>query len=156
MSVVWMALSNELNLAGFTLGYIVSFAILSLVGSRTAKVHPARFPSQLVAVFVYTAILIFEIFISSIDVARRVIDPRLPIDPAIIEVSVQDPQKNSFVAGLSMHAITVTPGEMVVGYNEDTGIMSVHVLNAQKSRQTLEEDQKKRLALIKRIVGRDD
>lgn len=156
MAFLWVALSNELTLESFVLGYIVAFAIFLLVGSQHATVDLARLPSQIIAAVIYTVVLLYQIFIASVDIALRVLSPRLPIDPDIIAVDVQDPTKNSFIAGLSMHAITVTPGEMVVGYDDDKGIMYVHALNAAKSRQTLDSSQANRLALIKRIIGRDD
>lgn len=156
MAIIWLALSNELTLDSFLLGYIVAFAILYLVADRNIEINLAKLPGQLLATVIYTIKLLWEILIASLDIARRVLDPRLPIEPDIIAVSVQDPTNNAFIAGLSMHAITVTPGEMVVGYDEDEGVMYVHVLNAAKSRQTLDKDQASRLALIKRIMGQDD
>ncbi len=156
MAIIWLALTNELTLESFLLGYVVALAIFQLVSRNGPTVKINKLPLQLAAILIYVVILLFEIFISSLDIARRVLDPRLLIEPAIIPVSVQDLTKTSFIAALSIHAITVTPGEMVVDCDEDEGIMFVHVLNASKSRQTLDADQANRLALIKRMIGQDD
>ena len=104
---------------------------------------------------IYGLALFKDILLSSIDVARRVLDPTCPIDPEIVPVSTQDDENNSLIAGLSIHGITVTPGEMVVGYDEDEGVMYVHCLNGEASKPTLDPEQSRRLARIKRIMGHD-
>lgn len=154
MAGLWLALSSDRSLGSFVVGYVFGFAVLYLaLQGREINIRLSRLPDQLVALVLYTVILFWDILISSFDVARRVLDPRCPMSPGIIDTSTQDETGNTLVAALSMHAITVTPGEMVVGYDEKTRIMSVHCINSDAARLTLESDQAKRLNLIRRILG---
>jgi multicomponent Na+:H+ antiporter subunit E len=151
---LWLALSNELTLESGVIGYLLGLAVLFAVGDDFA-VTPQKLPGQLVNLVIYGLALFKDILLSSIDVARRVLDPTCPIDPEIVPVSTQDDENNSLIAGLSIHGITVTPGEMVVGYDEDEGVMYVHCLNGEASKPTLDPEQSRRLARIKRIMGHD-
>ena len=154
MAGLWLALSKEQTLDSFIVGYIFGFAVLTLVRSRTFNMNSARIPSQILALVQYTAVLLWEILLSSTDVALRVLNPKCPVSPGILETSTQDADKDTLIAALSMHAITVTPGEMVIAYDEDTAIMTVHCLNAETARDTLAPEQAERLKLIKRMLGR--
>lgn len=151
---LWLALSNELTLDSIILGYLLGFGLLMLVGDDFT-LNPQKLPAQVYSLIVYGLVLFKDILLSSIDVARRVLDPACPIDPEIVPVSTQDGDRNSIIAGLSIHGITVTPGEMVVGYDEVDGIMYVHCLNGEVSKPTLDPEQTRRLQQIKRIMGHD-
>lgn len=155
LAVLWMALSSEVNIEGFILGYIIGFAVLMLVQEEVVKVDLQKLPGQIIALIIYVGYLVWEILLSSIDVARLVLDPKCPISPDIVPVSTQDDEHSRYVAGMSMHAITVTPGEMVVGYDEAEGIMYVHCLDSEAALKTLDGDQTRRLKLIRRILGND-
>lgn len=154
-SFLWMILTGEMNPAGFVLGFFISAGILTLVHGERAEVSVKRLPFQLVAITIYILQLAVDIFLSSIDVARRVLDPRLPIDPGIISVPTQDTTDNQIVSALSAHAITITPGEMVVDFEHDgnQNIMLVHTLDKNSSRDQLADQQTRRLNLIRRILG---
>jgi multisubunit Na+/H+ antiporter MnhE subunit len=77
------------------------------------------------------------------------------ISPGILAVSTQDPTRNPVITALCTHAITITPGEMVIdiipGKNEE--IMCVHCLNAEESARVVQAQQKQRLELVKKVVG---
>ena len=156
-SILWMILTGEENIAGFVLGFFVSAAILSLVHGERTNLSAKRLPFQIIALVAYIARLAIDIFLSSIDVARRVLDPRLPIEPGIISVPTQDPTHDPIISALSAHAITITPGELVVDFEKenDETVMFVHTLDKNSSRDQLAIQQTRRLNLIRRILGHD-
>ncbi|MDI9637068.1 Na+/H+ antiporter subunit E [Geitlerinema splendidum] len=106
---------------------------------------------------VYIVQLFVDILISSVDVARKVLDPRLPINPGTVVVPTQDPKDSAMIAALSAHAITVTPGEMVEGFIEGDGEtrMIIHTLDIDETQRSAAEKQAKRLELLRRIVGEE-
>ena len=73
-------------------------------------------------------------------------------------VNTQDETENELISAVSAHGITITPGELVVDFEEtdEEGVMMiVHSLNLDTSGQSLDEDQSMRLARIKGILGHD-
>lgn len=156
MSIGWVILTNQLALDNLILGYLIGVGILLLVRAERDTLKVARLPSQLFWLGVYVLRLGWDILRSSIDVALLVLRPRLSINPGFERVSTQDPTQDPLIGAISAHAITITPGEMVVDFDEnDPTIMVVHCLDIESARKTLNHDQSERLKLIKRILGHD-
>ncbi|NDJ87069.1 MAG: hypothetical protein GYB66_14415 [Chloroflexi bacterium] len=154
LAFLWVTLSNETSVASFAVGYVVSAAIVTLVrGNEEVNISITRLPLQLWWLAVYIADLLVEILLSGLDVAWRVLHPKLLINPGIVPVDTQDDTHNQFITALSIHWITVTPGEMVVDFQEDERCtMLVHCLDVDASRPKLDKAQAERLRLIRRIL----
>ncbi len=158
MAAIWVVLTNIVTLESFALGWAVSYGLLYLVPIQPVELNIKRLPAQVFWGMVYLLRLCWDIFYSSIDMARRVLDPRLPINPAIITISTGDDSNSPIVSALSAHAITITPGELVTGFDVDENgqtIMYVHAIDQQASGKQMATDQAQRLQLIQRIMGRD-
>ena len=76
--------------------------------------------------FVYAIWLIKEIVLANIDVARRVLDPRLPIRPRLIRVKAS--QTGDLGRVIYANSITLTPGTVSVDMQGDE--ITVHALTA--------------------------
>lgn len=150
LALFWMILIGRVEPASFIIGYGLALATAFLV-RPDLKVNPVRLPGQIVALVIYTVVLFRDIVLSSIDVTRRVLSPNMPLKQGIIAVPTQD--DDELTAALSGHAITITPGELVVSF-DDQRTMYVHCLDIDDSGPRLESDQTKRLGLLKRILGR--
>jgi multicomponent Na+:H+ antiporter subunit E len=155
MAVVWMLLTSSLSLDSFFVGFLIGFAILFMMRAQDARISPRRLPSQLAALVVYSVTLARDIVLSSIDVARRVLDPDLPLNAGIIPVPTQCPDEDEICAAFSAHGITITPGELVVDF-EGAHTMYVHCLDVEASGKTAHAAQARRLALLRRIQGKED
>lgn len=163
MSLLWMIFAGQMSLEGFLIGYVFGFAILLVIRLNTsfeAEEQPIRLtkiPSQLIALVKYGVILAKDIFFSGIDVAKRVLHPDLPIKPGIHRITTQDTTNNHLVSAMSAHAITITPGELVIDFEEDDNgqtVLLVHALDADSSDVAkLDRDQSNRLKLIRQILG---
>lgn len=155
LAVLFQTVSNQWSIAGFVLGYIVSIGILVMLGITPGRIELLKLPAQLFQLVRYILGLGWDIFLSGFDVARRVLDPRLPINPGEVLVSTQDPKQGVVVAALSAHAITVTPGEMVEDFQIVDGVMHmvVHTLDVEGSSAKIDEEQARRLKLIRSIAG---
>lgn len=153
VAIAWMVLINRVELASFLIGYVLGLALLALLRPNL-EVKPARIPGQLVALAIYAARLARDIVLSSIDVTRRLLSPGIPFNQGIVAVSVAD--EAEVIAALSAHSITITPGEMVVDFDEEAHLMYVHVLDVGRSTDAkLAQDQQERLSLLRRVIGRD-
>lgn len=153
LSVVWMIVSDQLNPLGWGIGYGLSLVLLLVVFPHMPRKSPnlAALPAQVFWIVYYVLYLILDIIRSSIDVARRVLAPSMPINPGVLKVNTQDKTRNPLISALSAHAITITPGELVVDF-DGTNVMEVHCLDVQDSRQRIDEEQTRRLALIRKVI----
>jgi multicomponent Na+:H+ antiporter subunit E len=151
LALLFMTLSNQWSLDGFAAGYVVGAAVLSITGIYPAQTNVKRLPHQLFWLAIYVVQLGWNILLSSIDVARRVLDPRLPVNPGEVVVSTQD--KSMLKAALSAHIITVTPGEMVIDMDDNE--MVVHTLDVEITQHTINQAQASRLKMLRRILGEE-
>ena len=174
LSLLFMTVSDQWSIQGFVLGYAIGFGVMLLIGDIPGETNVVRLPSQLFWLTRYVLRLAWDILLSGFDVARRVLDPRLPINPGELLVSTQDDTQNIILSALSAHSITVTPGEMVedsvthdVGLQELDGtptggggrkrknqplFMVVHTLDIDESNSRADREQAQRMRLLRRFV----
>ena len=126
--VFWLLLSGIfepfLIAAGFGSALAVVFLARRL--ERIAAMPPPPGLRKL-ALLAYAPWLIREIMIAAWDVSKRILNPRLPISPTLVEFV---PGQSSEV-GLVIHAnsITLTPGTISV--EVEAGRFLVHALTAE-------------------------
>lgn len=75
----------------------------------------------------YAPWLLKEIFRANVDVARRIVDPALPIEPTM--VMIQASQKSAIGRVIFANSITLTPGTVSVDLENES--LSVHALTPQ-------------------------
>ncbi len=156
LSVMWMILGDQLNIEGLIVGYAFGLATMySLRGARLT-ITPRKLPRQLFWLVVYSLRMLWAVAASAFDVLRRVLNPRMPISPGIIPIATEDESNDIVISAASAHSITITPGELVVGFEDRDGqtYMLVHALDAESSRKTLVRDQRNRLKMFNRILGK--
>lgn len=125
------------NVSGFCLTFIILFGFWLLLSGRLDPVHLGLGVgcSLLVALFSHDLLirdsqgilrrllilirfipflgwLVWQIIIANIDVARRVVDPKLPLSPGIIKLSSR--LKGDVAQTTLATSITLTPGTMTV------------------------------------------
>ena len=144
----YLTLTNNLALNNLVTGAIVAVGLNALLPVRVHKTDYKRLPMALVALAGYIGHLLIDIIRNGVQVALIVASPKLNIKSGV--VSIPSDCKSEIALALSAHAITITPGEMVVVMDDD-GTMYTHCLdnadsgdeiraNAQKVRgETLEK-----------------
>lgn len=152
MSGLWMAVSGSVSLGSFSVGYVLGFAILFVLKLEGIQIDYRYLPQQVAAFCIYIITLARDIWYSSVDVTRRVLNPNLPLNPGIIAVATQDDSGSDFTAAFSAHGITITPGELVIDF-EGHHTMYVHCLDIEASGSSADGAQTKRLNLLRRIKG---
>lgn len=152
VALLWVLVTDRLSLDSFALGYVLGVIVALAMGGHRARFRPRQLPAQFVALVVYSVTMMRDILLSSFDVARRVVDPRLPLATGIIEVETEE--DDTTIAALSAHSITVTPGELVVDFSGNER-MYVHCLDVNVSAETLQNAQARRVTLFRRILGHD-
>ena len=153
LALFWMGITNILTLESFFVGYFLSMAGTLLFRPDPPTIDWRKLPDQLVALVIYLVMLYWDILLSGIDLARRVLSRDMRLELGIIAVPIQDPEKSQIVAALSADVVTLTPGELVVEI-EDNSVMHVHCLDVKAVEPHAAAVQARRVQLLQRILGR--
>lgn len=112
LAAVWLMLSGHLDVLLLSLG-LVSIIVVVLIARRMDVVdhegQPVHLGWRLVA---YWPWLGWEIIKANWDVARRILDPKLPISPVV--TTVKATQKTELGQVIFANSITLTPGTVSV------------------------------------------
>ena len=146
LCIFWLLLSGYFT--AFLLAAGFGSALLVVWAARRMAVvdlegHPIR---QIATAFLYWPWLLKEIVKSSWDVAKIIVDPRLPISPTLVRFK---PAQRS-VVGLVIHAnsITLTPATIAIEVERD-GIL-VHALTRSGAAGVVDSEMNRRVAACER------
>jgi len=148
--LTYLALSENVSFGNIIVGVVIAGIILSLLRPPRSAVGWKRLPMALAALIGYVLILFWDLIKSGIQVARIVIDPRLPVQQGIIRIPSDS--GSELGTAMSAHWITLTPGELVMEIDEEGG-MYTHCLNVEASRKNASKSQHRRNRLIRKIFG---
>jgi multicomponent Na+:H+ antiporter subunit E len=149
LAVVWMLLTARVELGSFAVGFLLGLAVLVLTNAHRPRLS-WRLVRQGGALIVYTLELYRDILLSGLDLTRRLLSPDMKLRTGIIAVPTQE--KSCIVAALSAHAITITPGELVVEFDGDD-VLYVHCLDVDAAEVHERKMQTHRRELIDEIIG---
>ncbi|CAD7360327.1 MULTISPECIES: Na+/H+ antiporter subunit E [Staphylococcus] len=124
LAIFWLFLSDSYTMNSFVLGYL--FALLLVYLMR--KILPGRFYIiTLYKIIKLIFVFLIELIKANIDVLRIILQPRIKNESAFF-VYETDLQHKWQVALLS-NLITLTPGTVVIGVNDDMKRLYIHCLN---------------------------
>jgi len=126
LMLVWLALTSTINLQELTAGIIISL-VLSLALSK-GYLELGLPPLSIKRIFfsiIYILVLFVEIVRANLDVAYRVIHPKMPIKPGI--VTIKTGLKQDIAKLILANSITLTPGTFTLDILGDT--ILVHWIN---------------------------
>ncbi|AKS67587.1 monovalent cation/H+ antiporter subunit E [Staphylococcus schleiferi] len=124
LAIFWLFLSDSYTMNSFVLGYL--FALLLVYLMR--KILPGRFYIiTLYKIIKLVFVFLIELIKANIDVLRIILQPRIKNESAFF-VYETDLQHKWQVALLS-NLITLTPGTVVIGVNDDMKRLYIHCLN---------------------------
>ena len=148
LTLVYLALTANLAFNNVVLGVLLATAVTFLLPPPSRKIRWRNWPTVIWAFIRYLFILAWDLLVSGMQVARIVISPHIEIDPGII--AIPSDTESELATALSAHAITLTPGELVVEIGEDC-VMYTHVLDATKAEESIARAQAKRRDLLEKI-----
>jgi multicomponent Na+:H+ antiporter subunit E len=120
---VWLLWSGHFEPLLIGLG-AVSILLTVWIARRMRIVDPEGAAQLGPGLLLYLPWLVGEIVKSNLDVARRILDPKLPISPRIIKVPAG--QASDLGRVIYANSITLTPG--TVSVNTVGGTITVHAL----------------------------
>lgn len=149
LAFVYLGLTGNLELLNIVMALLLGAGVTLLLVRDARPLVLAQWPGEIIALIRYIFLVGFDIAKSGIQTARIIIDPSLPIQPGI--VAIPSGCDSDLATALSAHAITITPGELVVEIDDD-GNLYTHELDATQAEQYAFEAQRLRRNLLRRIV----
>jgi multicomponent Na+:H+ antiporter subunit E len=122
----WLVLNHSLQLPIILIGVGIA-AFLSLIMCNKCSVfNEIKFtPKAFLYTLLYIGVFIFELFKSNIDIAKRVLSPKLPINPGIVKAeTVLQSQMGRLILA---NSITLTPGTFTIDIIGNT--LYIHCVN---------------------------
>ncbi len=117
----WCALWADISIANIISGLIVAEIASRMLGNTSGG--SVRF-GPLVR---FVVVVMWDLVVSTVDVARETLSPGRATDEAIIAVRIPPQARHHLL--LLIVAITVTPGSAVVSVDPDDGVLYLHLLN---------------------------
>jgi len=119
---IWMILSENLQVANILVGLVVSSTI-ALVYTKLFQHKKFEFINPF-WLFIYLLVLLKNLIISNLQIAKRVLSPDMKLSPAI--VAVKTDLKSDWKKLLLANSVTLTPGTLTLDVKDD--MLYIHII----------------------------
>jgi len=137
--LLWSGLYKPLLIGLGAVSCLLTFAIVRRMGYFDNNLFALRFSWRLLGFWCWLA---REVLRSSLEVARVVLDPRLPISPRVVEIESTSP--HPFDQVLLGNSITLTPGTLTLDLHK--GMLRVHTLTEAGASDLMSGEMDRRVA----------
>ena len=111
--LLWLALTGTFNLQELSVGGVLAIIIPFLtpypISNRGLKWFA---PKRVIGVFIYSLVFMKALLIANLDVAKKVLSPKLNIKPGIVKIKTE--LTSDIGKMLLANSITLTPGTLSV------------------------------------------
>ncbi|MDD4938856.1 MAG: Na+/H+ antiporter subunit E [Candidatus Omnitrophica bacterium] len=134
--LLWLLLSFSLDWQHLLVGAFAALLVAWMMGDMFAG-QPGKWlsPRRYGWFAFYMFVFAWECFKANIDVAYRVLSPRLPINPGIVKVKTT--LKTETALTFLANFITLTPGTFSVDIEKESGYIYIHWIDVKT--QNIEE-----------------
>lgn len=143
----WLLLSGHFEPLLLGLGVLSCAAVVAIVHRMEVLDHEGHPVHLTPHVFTYWLWLGWEIVKANWDVARRVLDPSLPISPTFLRVKASQPSELGQM--IYANSITLTPGTISVDVGG--GEILVHSLTREGADSLVEGEMDRRCRQLERV-----
>lgn len=126
LSSFWILLSGIFDLFHIISGTISCIIVTLLSHDLLVKGKSKNGLLKTIRLILYIPWELWQIVLANIDVAYRVLHPRMPIDPLIIEF--ETPLRGEFSQVTLANSITLTPGTITIHVEPEKGKFLVHAI----------------------------
>lgn len=122
----WILLSESYDVQTVIIGIILCTGItlldtkLSIINNNKQKLITKRSKY----LYEYALLLLKEMVLANIQVARKVLSPKMDISPSMVTITTR--LKTDFYRTILANSITLTPGTITVAIEDDT--LTIHCL----------------------------
>jgi multicomponent Na+:H+ antiporter subunit E len=126
--LVWLFLTWPLDFQHAVVGIAVVFFVAAVTGDMfIQRPHHLKHISRYLWFCYYVPLFLWECLKANIDVAIRVLNPNLPINPGIVKIKTN--LKSDTGLTFLANSITLTPGTFCVDIDPQKGILYIHWIN---------------------------
>ena len=147
---VWLLLSGFFEPLLLGLGVLSCVVVVSIANRMDVidhEGHPNHLGWRILTYWLWLAV---EIFKANLDVARRVLDPKLPIHPVLVRVKAS--QASELGQVIYANSITLTPG--TVSMQVEGGEILVHAITREMAEDLEGGEMDRRVTAVERGGGR--
>jgi len=128
--IVWMLLGWPPDHQHALVGIFVAGFVAALAGGMFTR-RPGYFinPVRYLWFGYYVLLFLWECLKANIDVALRVLNPKLPINPGIVKVETT--LKSDTALTFLANSITLAPGTFCIDIKPESGILYIHCINVE-------------------------
>jgi len=124
--LLYLMLTSNLEPRNLAAGLLIAVGLTALLRPGAYPLQPRQLPGMVWALARYGFMVARDVIAGGLQVARLTLDPQLPIHPAVI--AIPSGAETELATALSAHAITLSPGAMVIEIGEH-GMMYTHTLD---------------------------
>lgn len=146
---IYLAMAETLVVPNLVVGLLLALGSAWLLQPRRRALAWRRLPGATFALLYYVLYLLWDLILSGIQVAQIVLRPQIKINPGVVAIPAGT--DSELATALSAHAVSVTPGELVLEIDEE-GTMYTHMLDVGEAVAQVEAAQQLRQALLRRIL----
>ncbi len=127
-----------LLIAGFTLDEVILGSVVSVILTIVLVKYvdfriDKKFPIKLLKfLFIYIPVFLWKLVLANLDIARRVLSFKIPLNPGIVKVKTN--LKGDFGKLTLANSITLTPGTLSIDIDEDN--IYVHTVDIKGKEET--------------------
>lgn len=141
--LVWSGLYKPLLLALGVFSCAITIILIRRMRFFDEEIYPLHFSLRLVRFWLWLG---KEIWSSSIEVARVVLHPKLPISPRTI--TIESPSQHNFDQVMLGNSITLTPGTLTLDVYD--GKLKVHTLTDEGAKALLSGEMASKVTTLRR------
>ena len=124
-AIVWAALTGEFTLVSLSMGFVVGFLCLWVI---QPLIGASSYHTRVIAWLRLIVMFLYELVVSSLQVAWDVVTPENKSRPAIIDVPL-DVKSDAGIL-LVTNLISLTPGTLSLDVSDDRKTLRVHAMFA--------------------------
>ena len=146
---LWLLLSGYFDVPLLLTFGALSCTLSMFIAWRVEKLDPEEqrlHPKIGPQIILYWPWLLWQIVLANLDVAKRILNPQLPISPTMI--TLKPTQRSEMGQVIYANSITLTPGTVTTSLSE--GVLEVHALTREAAESLLEGDMDRRVAALER------
>ena len=146
---LWLVLSGYFNIPLLLVFGALSCTLVTFIAWRVEKADPEEQPLHpriSLQIILYWPWLVWQIVLANLDVAKRILDPKLPISPTMI--TLKPTQRSAMGQVIYANSITLTPGTITASLSD--GVLEVHALTQEAADALLEGDMDRRVTALER------
>ena len=133
----WLAYTSSLIYEDILVGLVLSFLLSLFTYKSFSSINSDKnLIVRIINTIKYILLFIIEMIKANIDVARRVINPSLPINPGIVKVKtgLESDYAKLFLA----NSITLTPGTLTMDVIEDN--LYIHWIDVETKDKNIQKN----------------